>query len=164
MNNAKLWLKASIKASIISVCLQPIWAIAQTGVIQEVLPTSSNQPPEARLPNSWGAAVRLAPNVLSWLTDSALQYRIKTEIDKLRPDALRRLPQDGGVLIVAGVAESKSPDTNGNRQRYFLDAYIAGIGTAPRDALEKFLNSDRLDTAPPSGFTRRDTLFWLTHR
>jgi hypothetical protein len=73
------------------------------------------------------------------------------------------LPAAGGVLVVVGIQESKVPDPNGQYVRFFLEAYVATPGKTPKE-VDTFLRADRLEAGVPSGFVRRDSLFWITKK
>jgi hypothetical protein len=131
-------------------------------VVREILPASRNQPPTALTRSAWGNAVTLAPSVLAWVADKGLALRVDQEVARLRGEIDAAMPRDGGVLIVVGIQESSIPDDNGFRHPTLLEAYVATSGRSAQEAVQRFLNSDRLDRGPAKGFVRRDTFLWIT--
>ena len=142
----------------------PPVALCQSLVIQEVLPLSKTQPPPALAKDAWSPGIQLAAKMMSWLSEEGLKRRVDEEIQKLQPQISKEMATDGGVLLVVGIQESKLPDANGDFHRSLLDVYVFTPAKNAAEAAEKYRKSDRLEQGVPQGWTRRNTLLWITKK
>ena len=131
-------------------------------LIREVVPQGSIQPPVSPQADPWGAGVRLASMLMSWLADVGLKSSINSALDDLRPEIDAAMPSTGGVLVVVGIQESQQPAFNGQYARSLLDAFVANSGSSPQAAMERYLSQDHLVTGVPDGFVRKNVYFWIT--
>ena len=132
-------------------------------VFYQVLKVDSYDPVNVtRLESVQGAAAAVH-SIQSFLTpyggwiDSA---KIKDEITKLTNQFRTSLGSADGILLELRL-RIKQKD-NGILERRFQSVGNAGRGNDPEDVLRKFLNTQRLYAAPPSGWSIASVYLWVT--
>jgi hypothetical protein len=134
-------------------------SFAQSGLV-ELIPAGPTAPPVPTGASPWGAGIQAAAKMMGWLSDQAFKSSVNSKLHDLQPDIDKEMPASGGLLIVIGIQQWKQPDDAGNYNRSVLDGYVAGPGTTPKAAMDRFLAKDRLETGPADGFVRRNIYFW----
>jgi hypothetical protein len=133
---------------------------AQVGY-KELVPAGPDSPPVVPGESPWGAGIKLASQILSWLSDEGLAANVKAKIDSLQSQVDAQMPSvGGGVLVVVTIQQWATPDINGNVARSLVNGFVAGSAGSPELALKNYLNSDRLEPGPPDGWVLRHIYFW----
>ena len=118
------------------------YVTAQSG-LTELVPAGPTMPPVVPGASPWVEGVKLASIPLDWVSDYGLRTNIDSKISELKPKIDAAMPVKGGVLIVIGISQSAQPSALGNYVRWVLDGYIGGTGTTPKEAMEKYLRTDK---------------------
>src|SRR5262249_35840014 len=87
---------------------------------------------------------------LQTLDDLAVRLNLNRELEKLRPEIQRQMPEKGGVLVVYLVARQKERGMSLPRHSYLVRARVGAAGATEDEAWVKFRKENATPTVGPA--------------